>query len=193
MNGNTEKKMLRQDMMRLRAEIPLATRHAADEAICRAVLAHPAFAAAKQVFAYVAMPHEVRTQELLTACLDAGKNLALPVCNTVSHTMTFYRLDRMSELTTGAYRIPVPPVSDDRICNADSDTLVLLPMLAFDAEGYRLGAGGGYYDRFLAAHPDVKTIGLCYAYCGVEHLPHDEYDKKMQTLVTEKRTEDFHG
>ena len=193
MSINDEKKLLRQEMMRRRAEMLPAARHAADEAICRNVLEHPAFAAAKQVFAYVAMPHEVRTQELLAACLEAGKILALPVCDTNTHTMTFYRLDHMEELTEGAYRIPVPPVSPERICNAGCDTLMLLPMLAYDADGYRLGAGGGYYDRFLATHTDVKTIGLCYADCRAKSLPQDAYDKKMQTLVTEKGTEDFHG
>ena len=103
------------------------------------------------------------------------------------------RLDDMAELTAGAYNIPVPPVSAARVCTPDAETLVLLPMTAYDAQGYRLGAGGGYYDRFFAQYPFLRTLGICYADCFAEVLPHDEYDQKMQACITENGLEDFHG
>lgn len=197
MNNDTsitaQKKQIRQEMRQIRKAMPITKRESADKAICAAVLAHPDFVRAKQVFAYAAMPIEVQTNGILEACLAMGKTLALPVCETDSHTMTFYRLDAMSELTAGAYRIPVPPVSAERICLPDADTLLLLPMTAFDAQGYRLGAGGGYYDRFLAKYPNTRTLGICYADCFAAVLPHDEYDQKMQACITENGLEDFHG
>lgn len=179
-------------MMRLRKQMPFAVREAADNAIAEAVLSHPDYAAAKQIFAYVSMPHEVATGAILDAALRDGKTVGLPVCEPETHTLTFYRLDARSELRSGAYRIPVPPVSDDRILMPDADTLVLVPMLAFDEAGYRLGAGGGYYDRFLAAYP-VKTLGICYADCKQTQLPHDANDRTISCCVTERKTEDFHG
>lgn len=193
MSITEEKKAIRQEMMRRRAAMPFDVHAEADAAICANVLASDAFQRAKTVFLYVAMPHEVGTKALMQACLDTGRTLALPVCNTVAHTMIFYRLEAMDELRAGAYRIPIPPVAEDRICIPDAETLMLLPMMAYDKEGYRLGAGGGYYDRYLAQYPALQTLGLCYAECTVDALPRDAYDRTMIALATENGMEDFHG
>lgn len=186
------KKELRAAMMKKRRAMSVSARAAADRAIAEAVLQHPAYQAAKQVFAYVSMPHEVGTGRILEAVLADGKPLGLPVCEPDCCGMRFYRLRALSELKAGAYRIPAPPVSDDRLLVPDENTLVIVPMLAYDAECYRLGAGGGYYDRFLAANP-VQTLGICYADCRLAQLPHDDYDIKLSCCVTEQKTEDFYG
>lgn len=187
-----QKKDLRAEMMAKRRAMPSAQREAADCAITEAVLRHPAYRAAKQVFAYVSMPHEVGTNMLLDSALAAGKIIGLPVCTPETREMKFYCLHARAELRKGAYRIPIPPVSEDRLLIPDAETLVIVPMLAFDAEGYRLGAGGGYYDRFLSAQP-VRTIGICYADCRLTQLPHDANDQRIACCVTEQKTEDFYG
>lgn len=187
-----EKKALRRALMARRAAMPFDRRAAADAAITEAVLAHPAYQAAKQVFCYVSMPHEVSTRALLTAILKDGKTLGLPVCNTADSTMTFYRLEALGELKTGEYRIPVPPVSAERRLEHSKETLMIVPMLGFDAEGHRLGAGGGYYDRWLGTY-QTQTLGICYADCRMEQLPHEAFDQKLMCCVTEQKTEDFYG
>ena len=187
-----QKKILRAEMMALRRDMPFGERAEADRDIAETVLISPEYKAAKQVFAYLSMPHEVGTRELIARMLKDGKTVGLPVCDIQTHTMRFYRLDAMEELVSGAYRIPVPPVSPDRLLHPSEDTLMLVPLLACDDEGYRLGAGGGYYDRFLAAHK-VMTVGICYAACRKTRLPHDEYDRKIQCCVTEQKREDFYG
>lgn len=189
---DVQKKLLRAAMMSQRHAMSVAFRREADRAIAEAVLRHPAYQTASQIFAYVSMPHEVGTRAILEAVLADGKALGLPVCDTETSGMQFYRLDALSELKAGAYRIPVPPVSAERLLMPAEDTLVIVPMLAYDAEGYRLGAGGGYYDRFLAANP-VRTVGICYADCRMTQLPHDMYDRKLECCVTEQKTEDFYG
>ncbi|MBP0971345.1 MAG: 5-formyltetrahydrofolate cyclo-ligase [Oscillospiraceae bacterium] len=193
MNSITaQKKELRAAMMQQRRAMSFAFRREADRAIAEAVLRHPAYRAAKQVLAYVSMPHEVGTRAILEAVLADGKTLGLPVCEPETCTMLFYRLDALSELTAGAYRIPVPPASPERLLVPSEDTLMIVPMLAFDGQGYRLGAGGGYYDRFLAAH-SVQAVGICYADCRMTQLPHDNNDRKLASCVTEQKTEDFYG
>ena len=187
-----EKKALRRALYQARTEMPFDRRIAADRQITEAVLRHPFYRKAKQVFCYVSMPYEVSTRSLLIAALKDGKTVGLPVCETKDCTMTFYRLDAVSELQTGAFRIPVPPVSEDRILLPGEDTLMIVPMLAYDAAGYRLGAGGGYYDRYLAKY-QIRTLGICYADCRKQQLPHDENDQKLQSCVTEQKTEDFYG
>ncbi|MBQ9907833.1 MAG: 5-formyltetrahydrofolate cyclo-ligase [Oscillospiraceae bacterium] len=187
-----EKKALRRMLFQARSEMPFDSRGAADRKIAEAVLQHPAYKQAKQIFCYVSMPHEVSTRTLLSAALNDGKILGLPVCEPATCTMTFYRLDALSELKAGAFRIPVPPVSEDRILLPDEDTLMIVPMLAFDAEGYRLGAGGGYYDRYLEKY-QIRTLGICYAACRQTALPHDATDRRLEACITEQKTEDFYG
>ncbi|MBR6760966.1 MAG: 5-formyltetrahydrofolate cyclo-ligase [Oscillospiraceae bacterium] len=188
----SQKNALRAQMMQRRKEMPFDIRAAADDAIAQQVLESRSFAKATWIFAYVSMPHEVYTRWLLGECLAKGKRLALPVCDTYAHTMQFYELCSMEELRSGAYRIPVPPTAIERRVIPNAASLMLVPMLAFDAQGYRLGAGGGYYDRYLAQYP-IETMGLCYASGFVEALPHDSYDRRLQCCVTEQGTEVFHG
>lgn len=194
MNGTLkdQKKELRRQLLEQRAEMSFEKRTEADRIITENVLRHPAFQAAETVFCYVSMPHEVSTRALLEAILQAGKTLGLPVCDAMANRMDFYRIDALRELRSGAYRIPAPPVSEDRLLLPDERTLMILPMLSFDAEGYRLGAGGGYYDRYLAKN-QIQTLGICYADCRQTQLPHDAYDQKLMCCVTEQKTEDFYG
>ena len=187
-----QKRALRAEMIRRRHEMSPPEREAADAAITAAVLAHPLFAAAKQVFAYVSMPHEVGTDALIRASLASGKVLGLPVCDPETKAMTFFRLDSPDELTEGAYHIPVPPQTADRLLTADGDTLVIVPMFAFDGAGYRLGQGGGYYDRWLAANP-VPAAGICYENGRTETLPRGRYDRALRYLITEQKSEDYYG
>lgn len=187
-----QKKILRAQMLEKRRQMPFDVRAEADAAITRQVLAHPAYLQAQQIFAYVSMPHEVSTRALLKAALADGKTVGLPVCIQKTRQMHFYRLDSLEELRTGAYRIPVPPDTPDRLLTADERTLVLVPMLAIDRDGYRLGAGGGFYDRWLAANP-VQCIGICYAGCCAETLPHDRFDQIIPCCITEQTTEEYHG
>lgn len=178
-----EKKLLRTQMIQLRKDMPGEVRAAADEAILRALVADPAFQEASQIFCYVSMPHEVNTLPLLKYCLEQGKTLGLPICAPKSQ-MGFYQLKALNELRPGQYRIPIPPIAKDRRCVADHHTLVIVPMLAFDGDGNRLGAGGGYYDRWLAQHM-VHTIGICYENGRFPGLPHDKYDQKIDRVITE--------
>lgn len=187
-----QKRALRAEMIRRRREMPLPARAAADAAITAAVLAHPLFASAMQVFCYVSMPHEVSTEALIRACLSSGRTLGLPVCDPAKRQMTFYRLDDPAELTEGAYRIPVPPQTADRVLTADADTLVIVPMFAFDGDGFRLGQGGGYYDRWLSRNP-VPALGICYENGRTETLPHGQYDRALRYLITEHKSEDYYG
>lgn len=187
-----QKQALRARCLAERAAMHFDCRTAADAAITEAVLSSPDYKAAKQIFCYVSMPHEVSTHALLSAILKDGKILGLPVCDTAVSEMTFYRLDDLKELQSGAYRIPVPPTDAERRLLPDAGTLMIVPMLAFDTEGWRLGAGGGYYDRYLAKYP-LNTLGICYADQKQTQLPHGPYDIKLTRCVTEQKTEDFYG
>ncbi|HHX62099.1 MAG TPA: 5-formyltetrahydrofolate cyclo-ligase, partial [Epulopiscium sp.] len=67
----------------------------------------------------------------------------------------------------------------------DADTLMIVPGLAFDKDLYRTGYGGGFYDKYIAKYPSLKTIGVCYDFQVVDSIPRDEYDQAVEILVTE--------
>ena len=85
------------------------------------------------------------------------------------------------KLKAGKFGIPEPEEGEERTCE-----VALCPLLAFDEGGYRLGYGGGYYDRYFALHPEVLRVGLAYAGQAVAALPHGEYDVRLDAVITEE-------
>lgn len=109
-----------------------------------------------------------------------GKRVAVP--KVYGDTMKFLWLDDLSAVAPGAYNIP-EPIADGP--EADDETaLVLMPGLAFDPEGHRCGYGGGFYDKFLAAHPTHPTLALCYGFQMFDHLETDDYDIPVDAVIS---------
>ena len=135
------------------------------------------------VMLYCALPDEVPTQQLIDELASQGKQVLLP--RVVSETeMELRRYTSRTDLTAGAFGI-MEPVGD---IFSDYDTIdtAIIPGMAFDLAGHRLGRGRGYYDRFLARIPHVYKIGVCYPTQLVEHVPTDEHDIMMDCIVTGK-------
>ena len=91
----------------------------------------------------------------------------------------------LADLAPGAFGVLEPVPERCRLVTDYSRGLCIVPGLCFDAEGYRLGYGKGYYDRFLSAFRGV-TVGICYTACTQWRLPHGRYDRQIQLLITEK-------
>ena len=95
--------------------------------------------------------------------------------------MRFLWLDDLTAVATGAYGIP-EPVADGPAAE-DPSALVLMPGLAFDRMGHRMGYGGGFYDKYLAAHPGHPTIALCYGFQMLPHLETEDHDLPVDTVI----------
>lgn len=121
----------------------------AAKSLQRCSCAHPLYQQAKSIYGYLPYNQEVRTVPMLRQAQLDGKRVAVP--KVYGDTMKFLWLDDLNAVAPGAYNIP-EPIADGP--EADDETaLVLMPGLAFDPEGHRCGYGGGFYDKFLAAHP----------------------------------------
>ena len=128
------------------------------------------------------MPYnqEVRTIPIMRQAQADGKRVAVP--KVYGDTMKFLWLDDLDAVAPGAYNIP-EPIADGP--EADDETaLVLMPGLAFDPEGHRCGYGGGFYDKFLAAHPNHPTIALCYGFQMLDHLDVDAHDIPVDAVLS---------
>ena len=132
---------------------------------------------AKTIYGY---NQEVRTVPMLEQAIRDGKRVAVPKC--YDRDMKFiYISDFAAEVAPGYANIP-EPIADEPVAD-DKTALVLMPGLAFDPQGHRIGYGGGFYDRFLADEPDHPTLALCYGFQMVDHLETEEFDIPVNMVL----------
>lgn len=131
-----------------------------------------AYRNAKTIYGYLPYNQEVRTVPMLEQALKDGKKVAVPKC--YGEEMKFIYLEDLTQVAPGYANIP-EPIADGPVAD-DETALVLMPGLAFDKEGHRIGYGGGFYDRFLAAEPNHPTLALCYEFQMLPHLETEAHD-----------------
>ena len=134
---------------------------------------------AKTFYGYLPYYQEVRTIPMLEQALRDGKRVAVPKC--YGGEMKFIYLDDLSKVEPGYANIP-EPIEDGPIAD-DPTALVLMPGLAFDPEGHRIGYGGGFYDKFLAQEPGHPTLALCYDFQVLDHLATEEFDIPVDCVL----------
>ena len=137
------------------------------------------------ILVYVSKANEVDTHELITFLLASGTGVVVPIIERESRTLRLSYLRDPSVLVESTFSVPEPVGSEIPACPEDIQ-LVVVPMLAFDRKGHRLGYGAGYYDRFLSCHPHMKKIGISFSCLEVPEIPGDENDVAMDLIVTEK-------
>lgn len=151
------------------------------QSILDALRRHPRIVAAKTLLLYSALPDEVQTQPLLDELVSQGKTVLLP--RVVSDTdMELRHYHSREDLVSGAFGImePVGALFDD-FSHID---MAVIPGMAFDRQGHRLGRGRGYYDRFLARIPFTYKIGVCFPYQLVDEVPTNADDVSMDEIVS---------
>ena len=180
-----EKKLLRRELLAKRRSTDGEEKKKSDCLIADKFLACEAYKKCKTLLVYCSTPIEVDTFSTINAALKDGKSVAAPVCTDSDGTMDFYLFTDVSQLVPSRFDILAPIASGDTLVNDFTDALCVVPALAFDMTGNRLGYGKGYYDRFLA-RTDVLSVGLCYDDFIFENLPKGEYDRCVDYLVSEK-------
>ena len=134
---------------------------------------------AKSIYGYLPYNQEVRTVPMLERALRDGKRVAVPKC--YGDEMRFIWMDDLTKVEKGYAGIP-EPIADGPVAD-DPQALVLMPGLAFDPEGRRIGYGGGFYDRFLANEPEHPTLALCYAFQMMPKLETEEFDIPVDCVL----------
>lgn len=138
-----------------------------------------AYRAAKTIYGYLPYNQEVRTVPMLRRALEEGKWVAVP--KVYGDDMKFIYLDDLSQVAKGYAGIP-EPVADGPVAQ-DETALVLMPGLAFDRAGHRIGYGGGFYDKFLAREPHHPTVALCYDFQVMDRLETEEFDIPVDLVI----------
>ena len=182
-----EKARVRQRCLERRRTMSAQALAAASAAIVNRVTAMAAWDASHTVHTYVdAIAGEVHTRELIDIALSAGKCVVVPVVSPRRREQLLHaRLDSLELLETGPMGCRQPPVARADFDDLGSIDLVVVPGLAFSPAGVRLGFGGGYYDRFLAA-AGATRVGLVCEELLLETIPHADHDMPMDWVVTER-------
>ena len=174
------------DKTALRAMIRQKKRAMTDEQIEKAsrrltelFIATEQYRRAQTIYGYLPYNQEVRTYALLEEALRDGKCVAVP--KVYGDEMRFIYITDFDGLETGYAGIP-EPVADEPVA-ADKTALVLMPGLAFDAAGHRIGYGGGFYDKFLQAEPDHPTVALCYDFQMLDNIETEEHDVPVDCVL----------
>ena len=149
------------------------------EALARLFLESEEYRSARSIYGYLPYNQEVRTVSMLEQAIRDGKRVAVPKC--YGDDMRFIWMEDLSMVEKGYAGIP-EPIADGPAAD-DPTALVLMPGLAFDPEGRRIGYGGGFYDRFLAAEPNHPTLALCYDFQMLQELETEEFDIPVDQVL----------
>ena len=180
------KGQLRTKCLRLLKQQKEDERRRKSEAIRRKVLRLTAFRRAKMVCCYVALPYEVQTWRMIEEMLKQGKRVVVPVTQPRTKRLTLSEVrDPTTELARGRLGVFEPKPWARRPVSVRDIDLALVPGLAFDRRGHRLGHGHGYFDRFLARlSKTTLTVGLAFRVQVLGRLPITTHDHAVQTVLT---------
>lgn len=188
-----QKAALRERMRMLRREQPPGLARARGLEAQQRLLDAPCWGAARSVALYVALKGEMPTEKLLEAAWQSGRAVYLPRMRPHEPgRMDFVACDGFSQLRPGPFGLREPEASlpgfgAEDVGKGFAPDLLVLPGLAFDRRGGRLGFGGGYYDRFLDnAQLSCPSVGLCFAFQVLGNLPLEQWDRRVRFLCTEE-------
>ncbi|MER2172046.1 MAG: 5-formyltetrahydrofolate cyclo-ligase [Psychrobacillus psychrodurans] len=130
---------------------------------------------------------EVDTEGIIQALWEMGKTVVVPKCSPKNRTMTFYRIDSYEQLETVYMKLREPDPKVTKPIRTDAIELLIVPGIVYNRSGYRIGYGGGYYDRFLSTYDGV-TMSLAFNIQVVDEIVREPYDLPVDFIVTESAT-----
>ena len=178
-----DKKALRREIGEKKRGLTAAEIEARSAVLAERLFETPQYRACRSLYAYLSFNQEVRTDPIIRRAWADGKRVAVP--KVIGKGMVFIWIDSFDNLAPqGAYNI-TEPIGDGPVAD-DATALVLMPGLAFDPEGHRVGYGGGFYDRFLEREPGHPLVALCYDFQMYDHLEVEVHDIPVETVITDK-------
>jgi len=177
-----KKKLLRDHARTVRASLSTTEIEEKSRRICRRLL--EVIDGTDPLMIYASKPLEVNTKALIAHLIAQGKTVVVPIIEEDTKTLRLSYLKDPDVLQESTFHVP-EPVGCELPALASDIKAVIIPMLAFDKKGNRLGYGAGYYDRFLSSHPHLTRIGIAFSCQEVEEIPADTTDARMDIIVTD--------
>lgn len=182
------KQEIRKEILEYRNQITIEDVIQKSQQIVQQVLKTPEYEEADHILLYADYRHEVMTRELFEDALLHKKKVYFPKVSETDCSMEFYQVVSVRQLETGYRGIREPKAEEETryTFRKEEDTLMIIPGIAFDTEGYRIGYGKGFYDRYLQSRRQMTLMGLAFAGQIVEPFAHGEFDVRMDKVVTEE-------
>jgi 5-formyltetrahydrofolate cyclo-ligase len=139
----------------------------------------------RSVMVYVSKPPEVDTMPLIRHFIDQDIRVVVPIIERETRTLRLSRLEDPDNLVASTFSVP-EPIGNEIPVRGEELEVIIVPLLAFDRSGHRLGYGAGYYDRFLSSYPQAKRIGAAFSCQEIVSVPADANDVAMDMIVTER-------
>ncbi|MFY9175484.1 MAG: 5-formyltetrahydrofolate cyclo-ligase [Peptococcia bacterium] len=183
-----DKQLLRQQARKKRDSLSWLEVQGKSHEISQRLIMMPEYQQADVVMLYLSFENEVDTKGLIITSWKQKKKVVIPVCQPADKTILVSELHSFDELTPGTWNISEPKKEFLRPIPASRIDLAIIPGLAFDVRGNRLGYGAGYYDRFLPnLSPNCAKIALSYEMTMQEFLPTEAHDVPMDYIITEAK------
>lgn len=183
------KQAIRTRVRGIRAAIPPGRRKELSAAIREHVLS--LLDGTDPVLVYASKPPEVETGPLISAMISRGTRVVVPIIEREHRGLRLSYLSDPALLSRSTFSVP-EPIGHEIPADPREIAVVIVPLIAYDAHGHRLGYGAGYYDRFLIRNPHMQKIGIAFSCQEVESIPADENDVCMDFIVTEKGVTRIH-
>ncbi|NDL68149.1 5-formyltetrahydrofolate cyclo-ligase [Anaerotalea alkaliphila] len=180
------KRELRREVLGIRKGMGASRLQEESGLLVRRILAEVCYQSAGRILVYRSMPGEVQTDLLIRTALADGKEVCCPRVLD-KQRMEFYAIEGLEGFVRSPFGV-LEPAGEGEPAVPDRNTLVVVPGLAFDPRGNRLGYGGGYYDRYLQAHPHrLAWIALAYDFQLFPEIPAEPFDIPMDVVLTPKK------
>lgn len=180
------KQELRKRLKAIRNAIPGENRAEKNSRITKQLLSADWYDKADIILVYAAVQSEADLASFCETAWKSGKSLFFP--KVLGKEMEFYGIESWSQLAPGAFSVMEPDTEHHnlKLYHNSLQGIILVPGVAFSREGYRIGYGGGYYDRFLAKHDSLYTVGIAFAEQMVDFFAAEPHDCRMKEVVTDR-------
>ncbi len=179
-----DKKLLRNQVRHSLQEMDdehfkLSSRHIKEN-----LLREPSILKGKTIAITIANKREVDTQEIIETLWKFEKKVVVPKCNAVDRTMNFYEIENFNQLENVYMDLQEPKTECTQLVSSDDIDCIIVPGIVFDKKGYRIGYGGGYYDRYLSQYKGM-LISLAFDIQVQESVPAESFDIPVDLIITE--------
>ena len=181
------KKDIRSTILKKRSSMPRSEVQKKSKLIKEQIFQMQEFREAKTILFYVSYDNEVDTHEMIKESLGMKKHVVVPKTDMNNRTIICSSLTKWNDLLSGAYNILEPRRECVNEVSPESIDLMIIPGVAFDCQGNRIGHGMGYYDRLLQKKIITHCVGLAFELQIVESIPSEKHDVKVEKIVTEER------
>ncbi len=188
---DSQKSKLRYDYLKIRDRIEPSLRHAYSDIILSRIKKLKDYQASETVMFYLSYGSEVVTDVMINEFLADGKDVAVPVIqNPGDGIMTAVKINKLEDCYEKVYGIRQPEFDENEVVSKRDIDLIFVPGIVFDVNGYRVGYGKGYYDRWLEGTSVSKRVGLAFEVQLIDKIPNGQYDLPVGRILTEKRVID---